>query len=142
MSEPADDNVGQSPLRVAIVGPCASGKSTLVAMLRQHGYEAYVVAQEHSVVPGLWNHQHPDRLIALTTDLKTIRNRRGSEWPEAIYRAQIERLRAAYQAAGLVIDTGRTSKRAAVQLSLDFLRSQEAHDPVLQHGETVTSDPE
>ncbi|MBP9503378.1 MAG: hypothetical protein KBF17_14555, partial [Candidatus Promineofilum sp.] len=41
-------------LRVAVVGPCASGKSTLVAALRAAGYDARHPAQEHSFVKDMW----------------------------------------------------------------------------------------
>ena len=37
-------------MKIAIVGVCASGKTTLVAGLREAGYDAYNVAQEHSCV--------------------------------------------------------------------------------------------
>jgi uridine kinase len=38
-------------LKVAVVGACASGKSTLVSSLREVGYKARHVAQDHSYVP-------------------------------------------------------------------------------------------
>ena len=37
-------------MRIAIVGICASGKTTLVRGLREAGYDAYNVAQEHSCI--------------------------------------------------------------------------------------------
>jgi len=108
-------------LRVAVVGPCASGKSTLVQNLRQRGYDAYVVAQEHSAVPTLWSHQHPDLLIALQTDLKTIRQRRGPTWSSAIYKAQLQRLQDAYGSADLTIDTGVVPEQNALEQAVAFL---------------------
>lgn len=91
--------------RVVVVGHCASGKSTLVDLLRRAGIDAVASAQEHSAVPELWKRSRADVLVFLEVDLATIRRRRGWEWPEAIYSAQEERLRRARAAADLVIDT-------------------------------------
>lgn len=117
------DSVAQQPrqIRVTVVGPCASGKTTLVEQLRNAGYEAWVTGQEHSAVPDLWNHQEPDVLIALATDLETIRLRRGKGWSGVIYAAQIERLQRAYEAAGLIIDTGASSEDETTARALAYL---------------------
>jgi deoxyadenosine/deoxycytidine kinase len=65
------------PTRVAVVGVCASGKSTLVKALKDAGYEARHVAQEHSYVPAMWQRiSHPDVLIFLDADYETIIARR------------------------------------------------------------------
>ncbi|HKG26375.1 MAG TPA: hypothetical protein VKB09_12045 [Thermomicrobiales bacterium] len=96
---------GHRPLRVVVVGPCASGKSTLADRLRSHGYDAYVCAQEHSEISTLWRHLDPDAVIALDVDLATVRRRRGADWPEAIFREQLRRLTAARAAADVTIDT-------------------------------------
>jgi deoxyadenosine/deoxycytidine kinase len=64
-------------LRVAIVGACASGKSTVVEALRQAGYDARHVAQEHSYVPAMWRRiGRPDVLVYLDVDYPSIRVRR------------------------------------------------------------------
>jgi deoxyadenosine/deoxycytidine kinase len=107
--------------KVAVVGPCASGKSTLVRSLREHGYDAYAVAQEHSAVPGLWNHQKPDVLIGLKTQLSTIRQRRGESWSQGIYESQLERLQEAYASADLIIDTDTFSESDALDRALALL---------------------
>jgi len=103
------------------VGPCASGKTTLVDNLRAHGYDAYVCAQEHSAAPTLWAHQDPDLLIALRTDLQTIRQRRGERWSEAIYNAQLERLQDAYNSADITIDSGEVDDISALKRTISFL---------------------
>ena len=65
------------PLRVAVVGPCASGKSTLTAALRAAGYEARMPAQEHSYVPDMWRRLvDPDVLIYLDISYEALRERR------------------------------------------------------------------
>jgi hypothetical protein len=96
-----------SPPRIVVVGPCASGKSTLVSGLRANGYDARAAGQEHSEIPTLWRHLgEPDYVIALAVDLPTIRRRRGDrQWPAWLYALQQRRLRQAVAAASLVIDT-------------------------------------
>ncbi len=67
----------KSLIRVAVVGACASGKSTLVAALKEAGYEARHVAQEHSYVPAMWQRiSRPDVLIYLDIDFSTLVTRR------------------------------------------------------------------
>lgn len=67
--------------RILIVGVCASGKSTLAKGLRQLGYDAGPLAQEHSVTPRLWARRHPDILIALECRYETtVARRRARRW--------------------------------------------------------------
>ncbi len=64
-------------IRVAVVGPCASGKSTLVSALRAAGYEARHPAQEHSFVKDMWQRLvDPDVLIYLDLSYESYRERR------------------------------------------------------------------
>jgi site-specific recombinase XerD len=93
-------------MRVAVVGTCAAGKSSLVEELRSRGLDAYAVAQEHSAIPRLWAHLAPDRLVYLQTSLDTVRRRRGdTQWPEWIYEVQVERLADAREHADVTIGT-------------------------------------
>lgn len=110
-------------LRVAVVGHCASGKTTLVGALRKGGYDAYAVAQEHSGVTWLWRHSAPDVLIYLDVPLATVRQRRGAEWPQAVYDAQETRLADARSHADLVLDTSREGSAEAVAHAVSFLES-------------------
>lgn len=114
----ADERAGAP---VVVVGPCASGKSTLVRGLRSHGYEARVCAQEHSAVASLWRHQGAALLIALTADLESVRTRREARWPKAIHAAQLHRLADAYANADLVIGTDGRSSGEVLSAALDFL---------------------
>ena len=111
--------------RISVVGPCASGKSTLVRALRMHGYDAHVTSQEHSGVPNLWQRQHPDILIALKVDLESVRlRRRDPRWRRDIWRAQQARLADAYAHADLIADTSARSAGAVVDEVLHFLRDR------------------
>jgi len=107
--------------RVAVVGPCASGKTTLVEGLRRLGYDAAACGQEHSQIPTLWRHGRPDVLIALTVDLATVRHRRGAAWPEAIFRAQQRRLASAVAAADVVVDTSDIDVETVLRRAADAL---------------------
>jgi hypothetical protein len=97
-----------------VVGPCASGKSTLVQGLRSLGYQAAACGQEHSEIPTLWRRSDPDVLIALDVDLSTVRRRRGTGWPETIFADQRRRLANAMAAADLVLDVSQLSESAVL----------------------------
>lgn len=105
-----------------MVGPCAAGKSTLVAALRERGYNARHVAQEHSFVPEMWQHlTHPDALIYLHASFETISSRRLLDWTQADYAEQQRRLRHARQNAGLILSTDELTPREMVDIVLEFL---------------------
>jgi deoxyadenosine/deoxycytidine kinase len=93
-------------LKIGIVGPCAAGKSTLIAGLRLRGYQAKHIAQEHSYVKDMWQRlTNPDILIYLDVSYPATLERRKLNWTEAEYQVQIQRLAHAYQHADLIIDT-------------------------------------
>ncbi len=109
---PSDPNA--DPRRIVIVGPCASGKSTLARALRDLGYDAHVCSQEHSFIPNLWRRSEPDVLIAIEVDLPTLRRRRGPTWSAVLYAAQRHRLAPAFAAADLVLDSATLGKESMV----------------------------
>ncbi len=92
-------------MRIAVVGTCASGKSTIVAELRARGVDAYIVSQEHSIVRDLWRHLNPDRLVLLDATFESVLERRGGSWPRWLYELQRERMRDACEHADLIVDT-------------------------------------
>jgi hypothetical protein len=63
----------------------------------------------------------PDMLVALDIDLDTIRKRRTPTWPEAVYLVQRDRLRSAFAAADLVIDTTTVDAEAVLEQVLDAI---------------------
>jgi len=70
-------NVLDTPLRIAVVGPCSAGKSTLMPALRDAGYDARHPAQEHSYAPTMWQRiSNPDILIYLDLSYEDARARR------------------------------------------------------------------
>jgi len=71
------EDILNPPLRVAIVGPCSAGKSTMLPALQAAGYETRSPAQEHSIVPNMWQRlSRPDILIYLDVSYDEARARR------------------------------------------------------------------
>jgi nicotinamide riboside kinase len=116
---------GEGP-RVTIVGPCAAGKTTLVARLRERGLDAHAVAQEHSGVSYLWQLADPDLLVFLDVDLATTAIRRQREWPAALYETQHERLAHARQHADLYLDSSALDADAVAEQVAAFVDSRKA----------------
>ena len=79
---------------IKVVGISAGGKSTLVRNLRNAGYDARPVSQEHSSIPDLWQQfDTPDVLIYLDTTLDAQRTRRPDvTWTAETLRAEERRL--------------------------------------------------
>ena len=95
-----------SKLKVGVVGPCAAGKSTLVAGLEQHGYWGKHIAQEHSYVQDMWQRiSNPDVLVYLDVSYPLTIQRRRLDWTEDEYFEEIRRLRHARQHADLYLNT-------------------------------------
>lgn len=113
-------------MRVAVLGTCASGKSTVVGELRRRGHDAYVVSQEHSIVRGLWHHANPDFVVLLEAEYGTICQRRGREWPRWLYDLQRERLAEAKKHADVIVDT---SKESVEQTIADILSAMSSIGP-------------
>lgn len=93
-------------LVIGVVGPCAAGKSTLVAALRSRGYQVRHIAQEHSYVPDMWKQiARPSFLIYLDVSFEISRQRTGSSWDQKIYDNQVQRLAHARKHADFYLHT-------------------------------------
>ncbi len=101
---------------IVLVGPCASGKTTLARELAKSGIPVRICGQEHSSIRDLWRKMDPDILVALAIDLSTLRARRHDLWPEHLYIVQQQRLASAFATADLVIDTTRVTPGQAAAL--------------------------
>ena len=112
--------------RIVVVGPCGSGKTTLVDHLRARGYDARVVAQEHSIIRDLWRRREPDVVVALDLDLATLRRRRSSSWSADIFEKQHERLREAFKRADIAIDTAQHGEEEVVSMVTRWLSDHPA----------------
>ncbi|MBS3783878.1 MAG: hypothetical protein KGY78_05505 [Anaerolineae bacterium] len=120
------ENDQENQRLIAVVGPCASGKSTLVRGLQQHGYNAREVNQEHSYVPTMWRHfANPDLLIYLDVSQEAASERRSSEAEAAWWDALSQRLQHARQHASLHIKTDDLAPGEVLDKVLSFLEHQD-----------------
>lgn len=107
---------------IAVVGPCAAGKSTLTASLTGHGYQVRHVAQEHSYVQDMWERlANPDYLIYLDVSYDKSNQRTGYDLKESIFDKQLERLQHAKEHADLIVDTDPLSPDEILALVLQNL---------------------
>jgi hypothetical protein len=107
---------------LGIVGPCGSGKSTLISGLSGSGIPVRHIAQEHSYVPYMWQHiAHPDLLIFLDASYPETVRRRQLNWTLSEYEEQHRRLAHARAHADLFIFTDGLTPDQIVSQVLDFL---------------------
>jgi deoxyadenosine/deoxycytidine kinase len=108
---------------IGVVGPCGSGKSTLVAGLEKHGYRCHHIAQEHSYVKYMWQHiTNPDILIFLECSYENSTSRRKLNWLPADHEEQQRRLSHAREHAHIVIDTNLINADEVLARVLDYLK--------------------
>ncbi len=124
--EDSEETAGGHP-QIAVVGPCASGKSTLVSALRAAGYDAREVAQEHSYVATLWRRvRHPDLLFYLDVSAGVAAQRRNSAISGTWWRELRLRLRHARQHADLWVNTDDLSPEEVLERALSLLEDYPA----------------
>lgn len=110
--------------RVGVVGPCGSGKSTLIATLEAHGFTCRHIAQEHSYVKDMWKRiSNPDVLIYLNASFPVSTARRKLNWSESDYAEQLRRLAHAHEHADLILETDSLSPDEVAARVLEFLDS-------------------
>ena len=112
---------GKRPL-IGVVGPCGSGKSTLIAGLEARGFPCRHIAQEHSYVPAMWQIiTKPDLLIFLHASFPVSKTPRKLNWQEKDYNEQSRRLSHAREHAHIIIDTDDLTPDQVLQQAIDFL---------------------
>lgn len=112
----------RAPL-VGVVGPCGSGKSTLIAGLEKYGYVCRHIAQEHSYVQAMWQKiTKPDILIYLEASFLISTSRRQLNWQKKDHDEQLHRLAHAREHANLFIDTDDLTPEQVLQKALDYLK--------------------
>jgi len=117
------DEPPSKKLLIGVVGPCGSGKSTLIAGLTQHGYTCRHIAQEHSYVQAMWQIiTKPDILIYLNSSFQTSTARRKLDWTESDFAEQLRRLAHARENAHLFIQTDDQTSDLVLQQALNFLK--------------------
>jgi len=107
---------------IGIVGPCASGKSTLIAGLTRLGYRTRHIAQEHSYVKDMWQRlTNPDILIFLDVAYPTTCQRRKLDWTESDWQEQQHRLSHARAHADLYLDTDKLVAEEVLNKVIEFI---------------------
>ncbi|MBE0408723.1 MAG: hypothetical protein IBX69_03210 [Anaerolineales bacterium] len=111
-------------LKIGIVGPCSSGKTTLINGLSKHGYSARHIAQEHSYVPDMWKRiAAPDILIYLDVSYSTSMLRRPLNLSEEEFEEQNRRLSHAKKDANYYLHTDLLSVQEVLESVTDYLKS-------------------
>lgn len=111
-------------LKIALVGPCSAGKSTLRQMLKAAGYSnVRNPAQEHSYVPDMWRKiTQPDVLIYLDVDYaEALARRPNSDGGERRVVEQKARLKHARQHCDFYINTNQLTSSQVAAKVLEFL---------------------
>ena len=111
-------------MKIVIVGPCASGTSTLADRLRAASFDAHPSAQEHSYVPDMWRMTNPDLLIYLDATMETIRRRRDVSWDDQHLARERARLRHARQHCDLYIPTDNLTVDEVFERARQFIESR------------------
>ncbi len=110
-------------LLVGLVGPCASGKTTLAVRLEMLGWRVKHIAQEHSYVKDMWKRvTNPDVLIFLDASYPVTLQRRRLDWQEADWAEQQRRLGHARQHANFYIDTDTLTIEQVTEKVVEFLQ--------------------
>lgn len=108
---------------IKVVGISAGGKSTLVKGLRQAGYSAQPVSQEHSNIPDLWQQFEKSQILFyVDIGLEEQRRRRPDvTWSKQTLAKETARLTHARDHADLVINTNGLSAEDVLDIALTFL---------------------
>ena len=121
----SDPDRTRSDVRLAVVGPCSSGKTVLGERLKALGFTVRQPAQEHTIVADMWQRlSRPDLLIFLDVDYPTARQRRPhiDGGPQRVAEQQ-KRLAHARQHADLVVDTRGKTPEDVYTAVADFLKT-------------------
>lgn len=123
MSEANSGLPDHKAMRIAIVGPCSAGKTTLGSALKEAGYTVRQPAQEHSLVPDMWRRlSQPDVLIYLDVDYEnTLRRRPHQDGGPQRIANQNKRLAHAREHCSLYIDTNGLTLEEVRAKALAFL---------------------
>ncbi len=123
-ARPRQADIKNTP-NIGVVGPCAAGKSTLIAGLKERDIHARHVAQEHSFVPDMWQRlAKPDLLIFLDASYPVTCRRKNLTWTEAEYTEQQRRLAHAREHAHLYLHTDELSIAEVLEQVTKFIEGR------------------
>jgi guanylate kinase len=110
---------------VGVVGPCSAGKTTLIGALKERGYPARHIAQEHSFVADMWQRLvNPWVLIYLDVSYQESMRRRPLEMSQAEFKEQDRRLSHAREHADFYFHTDGYSPQEVLGAVEEFLGSR------------------
>ena len=116
---------GTSQPLIGVVGPCAAGKSTLIAGLEQMGYRTRHIAQEHSYVKDMWLRlTNPDLLVFLDASYTSTIQRRQLDWSEADWQEQQQRLQHARANADIYVETDKLSAQQVLERVVEGIKKK------------------
>lgn len=111
-------------VKIGIVGPCSSGKTTLISGLATHGHSARHIAQEHSYVPDMWKRLvRPEILIYLDVSYEVSMSRRRLNLTKKEFQEQIKRLAHARNETQLYLHTDLLSIAEVLDSVLHYLEN-------------------
>ncbi len=114
-------------MKIAIVGPCSAGKSTLTGALAARGHAARAVVQEHSFAPSMWQKlAAPDVLIYLDVSFEVAQRRRWLNWTPADLAEQQHRLAHARAHCDFYLHTDALTAEQVCEQVLGYLNSRGA----------------
>jgi len=101
---------------------CGSGKTTLAQGLRERGYDARQISQEHSGLRRLWRRTFvPDLLVYLSASAASVTQRLGFRPYGDTYNRQVARLELARAEADILVETDPLSAEQVLELVLSAL---------------------
>jgi deoxyadenosine/deoxycytidine kinase len=110
------------PLKIAIVGPCGAGKSTLAQKLKAFDLVIKETAQEHSFAPAMWQKiTQPDILIYLDVSYQSSTKRKDFHWTKSEFSEQLRRLQHARKNCDIYIQTDNLTPDEVFKEVLDQL---------------------
>jgi deoxyadenosine/deoxycytidine kinase len=113
----------QPPL-IGIVGPCASGKTTLIHRLTSLGYHCRHIAQEHSYVQDMWKRlTNPDILVYLIVSYEATLRRKKLNWSKEEFQTQLDRLHHAHVNADILIETDTLTPDQLTSMAVEKIES-------------------
>jgi len=116
------DAVGETDLRIVIVGPCGAGKSSLADGLAARSFHARQITQEHSYVPNMWQLlSKPDILIYLDASFESCDQRKRLDWSPKDHAEQNRRLAHARQHCDIYLLTDALTLEQILQSVLQSL---------------------
>jgi deoxyadenosine/deoxycytidine kinase len=119
---------------IGVVGPCAAGKTTLIAGLLKFDFKAQHIAQEHSYVQDMWQRlTNPSILIFLDASFPETIKRRNLEWLFEEYKEQHRRLNHSRQNCDLYIFTDPLTSCEVIQNVLTFLKEHHIEPNILPY---------